>query len=124
MDKNYVLENEYDVNRVMLNIFKIMIGVIPLTWLFKVINLFIVPWNIIVFVSVTILILAGLPLIIFKDYKNTKIKIYSDVIAKAPTRFLVAGMGDALATYFEARSAVGLMEKICLEETLLKQLCL
>ncbi len=27
-----------------------------------------------------------------------------DIIAKAPTRFLVAGMGDALATYFEARS--------------------
>ncbi len=28
------------------------------------------------------------------------------VIAKAPTRFLVAGMGDALSTYFEARSCV------------------
>ena len=27
-----------------------------------------------------------------------------ELIAKAPTRFLVAGMGDALATYFEARS--------------------
>jgi glycerol dehydrogenase len=27
-----------------------------------------------------------------------------DVIAGAPTRFLVAGMGDALATWFEARS--------------------
>ena len=27
-----------------------------------------------------------------------------EIIAKAPTRFLVAGMGDALATYFEARS--------------------
>lgn len=26
------------------------------------------------------------------------------IIAKAPVRFLVAGMGDALATYFEARS--------------------
>jgi glycerol dehydrogenase len=26
------------------------------------------------------------------------------IIAKAPTRFLVAGMGDALSTYFEARS--------------------
>lgn len=26
------------------------------------------------------------------------------VIAKAPTRFLVAGMGDALSTYFEARA--------------------
>ncbi len=28
----------------------------------------------------------------------------SNVIAKAPVRFLVAGMGDALSTYFEARS--------------------
>lgn len=28
------------------------------------------------------------------------------IIAKAPTRFLVAGMGDALSTYFEARSCV------------------
>ncbi len=29
-----------------------------------------------------------------------------DVIAQAPVRFLVAGMGDALATWFEARSCV------------------
>ena len=28
----------------------------------------------------------------------------TDVVAKAPTRLLVAGMGDALATYFEARA--------------------
>ncbi len=28
----------------------------------------------------------------------------SDVIAKAPKRFLVAGMGDAIATYYEART--------------------
>ena len=28
----------------------------------------------------------------------------SDIIAKAPLRFLVAGMGDAMATYFEARA--------------------
>ncbi len=28
----------------------------------------------------------------------------TDVIAKAPTRFLVSGMGDALSTYFEART--------------------
>ncbi len=28
----------------------------------------------------------------------------TDVIAKAPVRFLVSGMGDALATWFEARS--------------------
>ncbi|MNN16633.1 Glycerol dehydrogenase [compost metagenome] len=30
--------------------------------------------------------------------------IDTTVIAKAPTRFLVAGMGDALSTYFEARA--------------------
>ncbi len=30
--------------------------------------------------------------------------IDTQIIAKAPVRFLVAGMGDALATYFEARS--------------------
>ncbi len=30
--------------------------------------------------------------------------IDTEIIAKAPVRFLVAGMGDALATYFEARS--------------------
>lgn len=29
----------------------------------------------------------------------------SDIIANAPARLLVAGMGDALATYFEARAA-------------------
>ncbi len=28
----------------------------------------------------------------------------STIIAAAPTRFLVAGMGDALSTWFEARS--------------------
>ncbi len=28
----------------------------------------------------------------------------TDVVAKAPVRFLVSGMGDALATYFEARA--------------------
>ena len=28
----------------------------------------------------------------------------SDIIAKAPVKFLVAGMGDALGTYFEARA--------------------
>ncbi|MEI6858533.1 MAG: glycerol dehydrogenase [Shewanella sp.] len=29
----------------------------------------------------------------------------TDIISKAPTRLLVAGMGDALATYFEARAS-------------------
>ena len=45
----------------------------------------------------------------FDDYayfetSPSVILIDSSVIAKAPTRFLLAGMGDALATYFEARA--------------------
>jgi glycerol dehydrogenase len=34
-----------------------------------------------------------------------------EIIAKAPVRFLVAGMGDALATWFEARSCNGTQSK-------------
>ncbi len=45
----------------------------------------------------------------FDDYAYYKqspsvVLIDTTVIAKAPTRFLVSGMGDALATYFEARA--------------------
>ena len=45
----------------------------------------------------------------FDDYayfKNSPSVVLIDttVIAKAPTRFLVSGMGDALSTYFEARA--------------------
>ena len=45
----------------------------------------------------------------FDDYAYFKqspsvILIDTTVIANAPTRFLVSGMGDALATYFEARA--------------------
>lgn len=45
----------------------------------------------------------------FDDYAYFKqspsvILIDTTVIAKAPTRFLVSGMGDALSTYFEARA--------------------
>ncbi|WP_434309750.1 iron-containing alcohol dehydrogenase [Hominifimenecus sp. rT4P-3] len=45
----------------------------------------------------------------FDDYVYFKqspsvILIDTAVIAKAPTRFLVSGMGDALSTYFEARA--------------------
>lgn len=45
----------------------------------------------------------------FDDYayfKQSPSVVLADtkVIAKAPTRFLVAGMGDALSTYFEARA--------------------
>ncbi|ATO51523.1 glycerol dehydrogenase [Brevibacillus laterosporus] len=45
----------------------------------------------------------------FDDYAYFKqspsvVLIDTNVIANAPTRFLVAGMGDALSTYFEARA--------------------
>lgn len=45
----------------------------------------------------------------FDDYayfkqSPTVVLIDTTVIAKAPTRFLVSGMGDALSTYFEARA--------------------
>lgn len=36
----------------------------------------------------------------------TFVVVDSSIIAKAPTRLLVAGMGDALATYFEARACM------------------
>ena len=47
----------------------------------------------------------------FEDYAYFKqspsvILIDTKVIVNAPTRFLVSGMGDALATYFEARANV------------------
>ena len=46
---------------------------------------------------------------IFEKYLFLKqnpnvVLVDTDVVAKAPTRLLVAGMGDALATYFEARA--------------------
>lgn len=46
---------------------------------------------------------------VFEEYlilpKNPEVVIMdTDVIAKSPARFLVSGMGDALATYFEARA--------------------
>ncbi|NSS85335.1 glycerol dehydrogenase [Enterococcus faecalis] len=45
----------------------------------------------------------------FDDYAYFKqspsvVMVDTKVVAKAPTRFLVAGMGDALSTYFEARA--------------------
>lgn len=39
----------------------------------------------------------------FKQNPNV-VLVDTTVIAKAPTRFLVSGMGDALSTYFEARA--------------------
>lgn len=46
----------------------------------------------------------------FDDYAYFKqspgvVLVDTSVIAKAPTRFLVSGMGDALSTWFEARAA-------------------
>lgn len=46
----------------------------------------------------------------FDDYAYFKqnpsvVLVDTTVIAKAPTRFLVSGMGDALSTYFEARAS-------------------
>ncbi len=48
---------------------------------------------------------------IFEEYLFLKqnpnvVLVDTDIIAKAPSRLLVAGMGDALATYFEARSCL------------------
>lgn len=40
----------------------------------------------------------------YQKTNPTAVVVDMDVIANAPVRFLVAGMGDALATWFEARS--------------------
>lgn len=53
----------------------------------------------------------------FDDYAYFKqspsvILIDTTVIANAPTRFLVSGMGDALSTYFEARANVQSFTKV------------
>lgn len=53
----------------------------------------------------------------FDDYAYFKqspsvILIDTTVIANAPTRFLVSGMGDALSTYFEARTNVKSYTKV------------
>lgn len=43
----------------------------------------------------------------FHLHKNPDLVLVdTGIIAKAPSRFLVAGMGDALSTYFEARSCI------------------
>ena len=41
---------------------------------------------------------------LFLKQNPNVVLIDTDIVAKAPTRLLVAGMGDALATYFEARA--------------------
>ncbi|HHX60842.1 MAG TPA: glycerol dehydrogenase [Epulopiscium sp.] len=40
----------------------------------------------------------------FFTHNPDLVLVDSDVIAKAPVRFLISGMGDALATWFEARA--------------------
>lgn len=45
----------------------------------------------------------------FQEYRFYRsnpdlVLVDTDIISKAPTRFLIAGMGDALSTYFEARA--------------------
>lgn len=41
---------------------------------------------------------------LYQKRNPTSVLVDMNIIANAPTRFLVAGMGDALATWFEARS--------------------
>ena len=53
----------------------------------------------------------------FDDYayfkqSPTVVLIDTTVIANAPTRFLVSGMGDALSTYFEARATAASYAKV------------
>lgn len=53
----------------------------------------------------------------FDDYAYFKqspsvVLIDTTVIAKAPVRFLVSGMGDALSTYFEARATAASYSKV------------
>jgi len=42
--------------------------------------------------------------VLYQKRNPAAVVVDMDVIAAAPTRFLIAGMGDALATWFEARS--------------------
>lgn len=41
---------------------------------------------------------------VFCDKNPDAVLVDTEIVASAPVRFLVAGMGDALATYFEARA--------------------
>ncbi|MDR1939836.1 MAG: glycerol dehydrogenase [Clostridiales bacterium] len=47
----------------------------------------------------------------FKSNPNV-VLVDTEVIAKAPVRFLVSGMGDALSTYFEARACAQSYAKV------------
>lgn len=76
-EKNFILENEYDVNRIMLKMFKILLFMIPVIIVFKGLKLFIVPWNVVAIVSIAMIILSAIPIYFFKDVKNRSIKLYS-----------------------------------------------
>lgn len=76
-NQNFILENEYDVNRVMLKIFNVLLFMIPLILIFKALNVFIVPWKVIIIVSVFIGVFGGIPTFLFKDIKNRNIKLYT-----------------------------------------------
>ena len=43
------------------------------------------------------------------------VMVDTDIVCKAPVRLLISGMGDALATYFEARACKDLMQVTVLE---------
>lgn len=50
---------------------------------------------------------------LFLKQNPNLVLVDTDIIAKAPTRLLVSGMGDALATYFEARACDASGSKTC-----------
>ena len=49
---------------------------------------------------------GGVERIRFYGRSPDLVVVDTGIIVRAPARFLVAGMGDALATYFEARTCV------------------
>ncbi|HIT90723.1 MAG TPA: iron-containing alcohol dehydrogenase, partial [Candidatus Merdenecus merdavium] len=50
---------------------------------------------------------------LFLKQNPNLVLVDTDMIVKAPTRLLVAGMGDALATYFEARACQATESETC-----------
>ena len=78
-EKNFILENEYDVNRVMLKMFRILIYMIPFITLFKVLKLFIVPWSVVIVLCVAVIVASLVPLLLFRHERNRHIKLYSVV---------------------------------------------
>mgnify|MGYP003105912965 FL=1 len=50
---------------------------------------------------------------LFLKQNPNLVLVDTDIIAQAPTRLLVSGMGDALATYFEARACTASGSQTC-----------